>query len=194
MGGNMSASALEDTVADEQVRHEQGVLWMNRGYALQKLGSPAHRAAAVQSCERAIALLRELPIAKNAAYRNALGAAWMNRGHSLRKLGRLAEAIQSFEEAIALLNPLAGETDPYFRRNLLAAWANLADAQLAQGQPGAASDSVDTGLAWVRHWKGPAPSPLAPLARRLFQFGAQLYATHQPHFLAEFLSENRDAI
>jgi tetratricopeptide (TPR) repeat protein len=179
---------------DNQVRHDLGVLWMNRGNALQKLNTPSHRAEAVRSYDRAVGLLDELPIAGNAAYRNALGAGWMNRGHALRALGRLPEAIQSFEQAIAILSPLADDTDPYFRRNLLAAWANLADAQLARGQPGAASDAVDAGLERARQWKGEAPSPLAPLARRLFQFGAQLYATHQPHFLAEFLSENRDAI
>jgi tetratricopeptide (TPR) repeat protein len=179
---------------DSRVRHDLGVLWMNRGNALQKLATPTHRAEAVRSYDRAVGLLNELPVAENAAYRNALGAAWMNRGHALRAMGRLVEAIPSFEQAIAILRPLADDADPYFRRNLLAAWANLADAQLADGQPGAASDAVDAGLERARQWKGSAPSPLAPLARRLFQFGAQLYASHQPHFLAEFLAENRDTI
>ena len=78
------------------------------------------------------------------------------------------------------------------RRALVMALGELlADAGHA-GTPTAelraeASDAIEDGLA-LTLTLGPAEfRELRPLAERLFRLGVQLYGTHQPHFLGEFI-------
>jgi tetratricopeptide (TPR) repeat protein len=171
----------------EAVRLEQGILLMNRGNALQRLGSPSALAEAVQAYDEALALLP----AGNGVARNALGAAWLNRGRALQTLGgpaHLAEALRSQEQAVALLRPWADDEDRHFALNLAGACLNLATLLAGAGRLAEAGEAIDEGLALARR-KGNA---LRPVALHLFHFGAQLCAIHQPQFLAEFVRENLD--
>lgn len=55
-----------------------------------------------------------------------------------------------------------------------------------------ATDLVDDGLTIVRTWEQQGETRLRRLAHDLFRFGARLYATFQPQFLDEFITENMD--
>lgn len=105
--------------------------WMNRGNALQRLGSETSRADSVRSYDRAIVLLAGATseAVEEAAMARAvtLGAAWLNRGAACRRgdgEAARAEAARSFERAITELAPLA-DAHPAARRNLASAWTNL---------------------------------------------------------------------
>jgi hypothetical protein len=52
-----------------------------------------------------------------------------------------------------------------------------------------ATDAIEDGLAIARSFEERGDPQLRPLAERLFRLGAQLYANHQPQFLAEFVLE-----
>jgi hypothetical protein len=54
---------------------------------------------------------------------------------------------------------------------------------------GEATDAIDDGLAIARAFEARGDAQLRPLAQRLFRLGAQLYASHQPQFLSEFVLE-----
>ncbi len=56
-----------------------------------------------------------------------------------------------------------------------------------------ATDLADEGLGLVREWERRGVDRFRNLASDLFRFGARVYAYYQPHFLHEFLSEQRIA-
>lgn len=115
--------------ADPATRHALGIVWMNRGNALQRIGSPASLVDAVRAYDEAIAAFRTFPAEAYPPIRNHLGAAWLNRGHALI-MASDAAAITSFENAIAELAQLPLEADPFYRLNLAGAHTNLALATL----------------------------------------------------------------
>lgn len=234
--------------ADPAARHALGIVWMNRGNALQRIGTAPSLADAVRAYDEAIAAFRTLPLEAHPSLRNHLGAAWLNRGHALVVASDSA-AIDSFENAIAELAQLPLEADPYFRLNLAGAHTNLALATLgisaaraadaaraalqvlaeveraheafaamslrarhalvlalnallnvadATPVPAAtllseATDAIDDGLALARDLEQHGSSQHRPIAHRLFRLGAQLYGSHQPHFLGEFVLEHLSA-
>jgi len=55
-----------------------------------------------------------------------------------------------------------------------------------------ATDLADEGLGLVREWEQKGVSRFRAIACDLFRFGARVYAMYQPHFLEEFIHENRD--
>lgn len=239
------AAVYQAPETDINARRLLGVIWMNRGNALQQVGTAVSLADAVTAYDEAIAVFDTLPIATEPLLRNHLGAAWLNRGHALL-VASDASGIASFEQAIAHLEKLPLDADPHFRLNLAGAWTNLANATLGTtpdrarfaarsalghvapaeraheafalmslrarrslvmaigemlrtGQAGAqppaelvseATDAIDDGLTIAREFEALGGTQLRPLAQRLFRLGAQIYGTHQPHFLGEFLTEH----
>ncbi len=133
-------AALLNSEPMAATRRELGIASMNRGNALQKLGTSQSIAEAVRAYDEAIALLGESAdtSAFGAAEANALGAAWMNRGHAWQRLGTpeaLAEAVRSYDFAVSLLNRLPLDDNRSYRINLAAAAMNRANALLAFPQP-----------------------------------------------------------
>jgi tetratricopeptide (TPR) repeat protein len=172
----------------ERVRIAQGILWMNQGNARQRL---AAYGPAIAAYDEALVFL---PVNDDPAVQNARGAAWLNRGRALQARGGAsdpAEAIRSQQQALALLRPLVRPADPDSQLNLAGACLNLATLLAGERRLTEATDAADEGLEIVRR-PGAAQALLRPVAARLFQFGAQLYAVHQPQFLAEFVRENID--
>jgi tetratricopeptide (TPR) repeat protein len=170
----------------ETVRVAQGILWMNQGNARQRL---AAFGAAIAAYDEALVFL---PVNDNPALQNARGAVWLNRGRALQARGGAsdqAEAIRSQQQALALLRPLVGPADPDSQLNLAGACLNLATLLAAERRLTEATDAADEGLEIFRR-PDAAQALLRPVAARLFAFGAQLYAIHQPQFLAEFVREN----
>jgi len=55
-----------------------------------------------------------------------------------------------------------------------------------------ATDLADEGLGLVREWERRGIDQFRNLASDLFRFGARVYASYQPHFLDEFISEQLD--
>src|SRR5687768_14312353 len=66
----------ELTSLDVSLRRVLGLVWMNRGNALQKTGSAAQLGDAVRSYDAAIDVFQTLPFETESAIRNHLGAAW----------------------------------------------------------------------------------------------------------------------
>jgi tetratricopeptide (TPR) repeat protein len=130
-GYDRAVALLQKTgAADADVSLLAGA-WMNRGNALQRLGSEAARLDAIRSYDRTIMLLGAGEVAGAAEEAMAravtLGAAWLNRGAACRRgegEASRAEATRSFERAIAELAPLA-DARPMARRHLASAWTNL---------------------------------------------------------------------
>jgi tetratricopeptide (TPR) repeat protein len=177
-----------------ELRNHLGAAWLNRGHALITGGRTAE---AVESFGHAIGHLEKLPIGDDPYFRLNLAGAWTNLAHAhLTTSPETAQ--QAARTALALLADVEhahaafAEMSLRARRALVTAIGGLlvtggAGVELASE----ASDAIDDGLALARHWEERDPTPpLRPLALRLFRLGAQLYRTHQPHFLAEFLLEN----
>jgi tetratricopeptide (TPR) repeat protein len=139
---------------DFETRRQLGVVWMNRGNALQRLAlamtDDAAReplAKAVAAYDEAIAFFQTLPL-DTPAHRNHLGAAFLNRGHALLVHAELPLAIGSFEQAIAHLAELPLDEHPSYRLNLAGAWTNLAHIEL-ETSPSRARIDAQTALSLV---------------------------------------------
>jgi tetratricopeptide (TPR) repeat protein len=126
--------------------------WLNRGNALQRLGSEAARAEAVNSYDSAIALFEPVIAASGTPDPldvAALGAAWLNRGAACRSgsgASARAEAVKCYERAIIELGPVAA-AHPAARRNLSAAWTNLGLVRLEGGDARGALAAHEKALA-----------------------------------------------
>lgn len=199
-------SVLAAAPGDHGVRNSLGAAHLNRASALLALDAPASAAEALAATGRAIAVLTPLATQANLSYRANLTGAWLNRATAL--LGcDLAAAREAARTALTFAT--SGECE-----HLVAAQAALGArctllailgrqlAISAAGNPCSASpdtlalleeasDVIDEGLAVARLWEGRHTSALRPAAARLFHAGAVLYASRQPHFVAEFLEENR---
>lgn len=243
---------LRSSPSVESVVHALALTLMNRGNALQKVGSAEACTEAVAAYDEAIALFQHLPVSEHAGLRNSVAAAWMNRGHARLAVGdatSMRDALNSFRQAISLLRELPLDQARSFRVNFAAAQMNESNALVALGEfPLAvtsaqaalaitaigekedplladiglkarrvavealnrlryiasqcgepteelgdlASDLVDEGLALSRSWESQGHHQFRYIAGRLFQSGAELYTTHLPDFLAEFLLEHLD--
>jgi tetratricopeptide (TPR) repeat protein len=195
--------------AEPAFRNHLGAAWLNRGHALLGL---AELKPAVKSFETAIEVLQTLPLNDDLSYRLNLAGAQTNLSHVLLQ-GTAAEsaasnfsAVHAAAAARSALATLVGfetahvlfaEMSLRARRALVIALGEQLVASESARQPIAAlaseaSDILDDGLTLAREAEERGASHLRPLAARLFRMGAQLYGTHQPHFLAEFLLENVD--
>jgi tetratricopeptide (TPR) repeat protein len=153
------ANAELDTVAErmDEARRLRGLVWMNRGNALQKragqIGGTVPESAheidsAIAAYDEAIAVFRTLRVESVPQYRNHLGAAWLNRGHACIARQDWRAAAESLEQAIAQLQTLSRDADPSFRLNLAGAWTNLAHVMLNHSEQ--SGDDVGPGLARAR--------------------------------------------
>lgn len=190
-----------------------GAALMNRGALLHRAHGLARAEAAHASFDEAVATLQTFfataapPILSPSALRSfGLSSPWprrnlagslLNRANLRLDLGRSADARDDAARAVAFVAPhersdlVDADLSLKARRTLCDALGRLIVAGGADQEAiaRAASDLVDEGLALARHWTARgAPRP-RELALRLFHFGAQLYRRHQPHFLAEFITE-----
>lgn len=124
--------------------------WLQLG---QKLEAEARIADAIAAYDRAIALLRSNPSAREIADRRALGIAWMNRGNALQKLAPpapRAETIRAYDEAIALFESLPYQTEPAFCHHLGAAWLNRGHALLVVQDLSGAAHAFEQSVALLQ--------------------------------------------
>jgi hypothetical protein len=194
--------------ANPVFRNCLGAAWLNRGHALLQLNDSASLVAAIQSHEAAATLLRALPLDHSSVYRLNRAGAEINLANTLLVVGgavNLARARTAAKAAHALVLAHENTASEFAdlglksRRALCEALGQLmADAGAGKTAIDAladeASEAVDSGLALARQWEQHGVSYFRPLALRLYRFGAQLYALHQPHFLAEFLLENLEPV
>lgn len=99
---------------------------MNRGNALQRIGSPEAIQAGALSFAEAVKRLERWPEPRPVEVENTLGAAWMNVGICHARAGdevSLKKAREAFDQSIGILMR-AAEQVPVSRRNLASAWGN----------------------------------------------------------------------
>jgi len=177
-----------------------GAALMNRGALLHRVHGTSRADEAFAAFDEAAGLLRPLATDNKHPWpRRNLAGTLLNRANLLLDLRRHAGARNAAREALGL-------AQPWEHRDVVDADVALKSRRAlcdALGQlivmPGAAqdelaaeaSDLVDDGLALIRHWSGQDRAGFQPLAHRFFRYGVQLYRFHQPHFLAEFIQENR---
>lgn len=173
--------------SDPALCNHLGAAWLNRGHALLLAGQPA---TAAESFEEAIAQLESLPLDENPHYRLNLSGAQVNLAHVL--LGAEPARARTFAQAaLGLLANVERSHPAFAEMGLRARRAFVMSLGVDQEQAlvSAATDTIESGLGVARHWENQGVIALRPLALRLFRLGAQLYRTHQPHFLAEFVLE-----
>lgn len=182
--------------AHEAARRHWSYALTNRGLTLQQLGRSAE---AIRAHEEALAAgspdasdQPEAAQAEHATLRLHLGQAlWADKQSD----AALAELRLALAEAAPLErhDPRASDTSLRARHTA----CTLLGAELAgesSGSPGhaqrlaEASDWVEEGLELFKAWS-PEAVWLRATALRLFEFGAWLYRTQQPKFLAEFLQD-----
>jgi hypothetical protein len=182
---------------DHALRNSLGAAHLNRASALLALAPREAGAGALASADRAVAALRALPLEDNIFYRTNLAGAWLNRASALLAID-LEVAQISARTALDLVADAASDHLPAAsaalgaRRTLLA----IIGRELTTPRDdvaallGEASDLIDDGLALTRTWEARHVAAFHSAAAQLFVAGAMLYASHQPHFLTEFLGEN----
>lgn len=132
---------------DVETRRILGIVWMNRGNALQRLAADYGQQernkeavdavrASVESYDEAVAQFKTLPLEASYDYRNHLGAAYLNRGHAFTTVSAFEPAAQSFASAIAELEQIPRGDDPSFKLNLAGALTNLAHVRFSQHEQG----------------------------------------------------------
>ncbi|EIP98762.1 hypothetical protein OpiT1DRAFT_03229 [Opitutaceae bacterium TAV1] len=171
----------------------------NRGLVLMARGDAAGIADAIALHERAVATLRPLATADAPGIRIELAGALLNLGQARWASAQTPAALAELREVLQLVasreadDLRAADTGLRARHAACVIFA----AQIAQSRPGGeeraalvaeAGDFADEGLALARTWAARGDW-LQPAATRLYEFGAWLYRTQQPRFLAEFLLE-----
>ncbi len=187
-----------------QHRNHLGAAWLNRGHAILHGDDLPPEAEPTRSFEQAIAILADLPLNENPAYRLNLAGAWTNLAHSQLSTAP-AQARQAANLALGLLTASSIDDLAFAamslraRRALVLALGELLSAAENAGELTApladeAIDVIEGGLAIARTWTERESAVVRPLALRLLRLGAQLYRVHQPHFLSEFLLENLESL
>ncbi len=204
--------------ADHALRNSLGAAYLNRAGAL--LGGheagPSDRPedldflrrdadssarAALDSADRAIATLVTLPLDENISHRANLAGAHLNRASALLCNGERRHLAAARASACLALDLTVATAENHLafahvslgaRHALLAIVGRELSApdRDAAGLLAEAGDVVDAGLALARRWERRCGTAFRPAAAQLFYTGAILYASYQPHFLAEFLDEN----
>lgn len=130
MSHNLSSEAL----ARAQKLDADANTHLLQGLALLEANTPGSLRDAVECCNAAIALRKQLPLATHPWYRYGLIAGWLNRGDALTRLGtpaQLLEALHSFDEGLRELRQLPMHESPLFVQRLAIAWLNRGVALLA---------------------------------------------------------------
>jgi len=191
------ASLAAAVPGDHALGNSLGAAHLNRASALLALDAERAGADALASADRAIATLRSLPLETNFFYRTNLAGAWLNRASALLaidlEIARMSARIALDLVACAASDHMAAaDVALGARRTLLAIIGRELSAPCADAARllAEASDLIDDGLALARLWEVRRVTAFRPAAAQLFHVGAVLYASHQPHFLVEFLDEN----
>ncbi len=129
------ALELRRRLPTEVPRHAYGLAacWLNRAEALTRPG-PAHHALALDAYDKALALLRPLPLGADARFSKRLAIAHQNRALVLAAQDppATADAIAGLVDATAVLDN-AETMDALEREFLLATvWMNLANIQASE--------------------------------------------------------------
>lgn len=196
------AIAILEPLAAAQpvVRRNLAAAWSARADLRAVLGDAP---GAVDSANRAVGIFRAL-LENDAApvVRAEFAELLLRHGHACAVAADAAAARAAAREALTLLAPLEGTDLACARQALRARHALCAalavtlvnehgdarDAQVAE-----AGDLAEEGLDFVQSRDPAAGAALAGEGARLFEFGAWLYRTQQPRFLAEFLLERVNA-
>ncbi len=193
-----AVAVLEPLVgAQPGARRNLAAAWANRGLVLALQGETA---GAVGAHREAVNAFRPLAEAEGDAAQVEFAALLLNLGQAGGVAADAEGALTAMREALALV--AARETadlraaDMALRARhavcvilggLLA--SERAESATRSARLAEAGDLAEDGLAVVRGW-GAAGAPLAGAGGRLYEFGAWLYRTQQPQFLAEFLLEH----
>lgn len=193
-----AVTVLEPLVAAQpEVRRNVAAAWANRGVVLSLENDAA---GAVRAHRQAVEAFRPLTQNDNPAGCREFAALLLNLGQAAGAAGDVDGALAATRDALALVSPAETE-DPHSavmtlraRHALCVTLGGLVAKN--QGENAArsahlaeAGDVVEDGLALVRSLEGNGVPP-AEEGARLFEFGAWLYRTQQPQFLAEFLLEH----
>ncbi len=206
-----AAGVLEPLAeADLSARRDLSLAWANLGVALAVRGpdDEARDAAAQkqQFDEAAAAHRRAVETARTmTGLDGGIGAPDLaglvfNFAELLARAGEEGEAQEQLREVLALTAAEEREDAACAELALRARHMlglGLAGSLLAEREDGAArreraaeaTDLIEDALALAGHWAGRGVAMTA-LGAQLFEFGAWLYRTQQPRFLAEFLLEH----
>jgi len=175
--------------------------WGARGEAKLALGEPAE---AARSHEEALGTLRAWAARTGQALEPwDFGGIIFQLGQARAQAGDKEGALRDLREVMKLVADDERDEVPAAVLGLQSrhAVSVILGAQLAADNAGAgaadlraeAGDLAEDGLAIAAIWAGRGEEGLIGgpgLGLRLFEFGAWLYRTQQPHFLAEFLGEH----
>jgi tetratricopeptide (TPR) repeat protein len=129
------ALELRRRLPTEVPRHAYGLAacWLNRAEALTRPGS-AHHALALDAYDKALVLLRPLPLGDDARFSKRLAIAHQNRALVLAAQNppATADAIASLAEAIAVLDHAEAMDAPEREYLVAAVWMNLANIQASE--------------------------------------------------------------
>jgi hypothetical protein len=123
---------------------ETPVDWLRNGQALEARNTAESVAGAVRSYEKAVALLRALPVEQ---VRRELAIAWMNFGNARQKqMDATAhpDAVRAYDDAIALLSAINAPEDFALRNSIGAAWMNRGHALHRQGNAAAIAAALES--------------------------------------------------
>jgi tetratricopeptide (TPR) repeat protein len=173
--------------------------WANIGMLRTRLEDTK---GACEAHRLAVELFRPLVATGGAAETFELAARLFNLGQACGALGETEAALTAGREAMTLADKVKSDDPQVAELGLRARHAVCValGGQIAAGRAEAndpqrsarlaeAGDLVEDGLTALRTL-GALPPPVSAASVRLYEFGAWLYRTQQPHFLGEFLLEH----
>ncbi len=198
------AIAVLEPVASMQQRaalHNLASTWSNLGMLRSRQEDAA---GAVEAHRKAVELFRPLAAdAGDAGETYELAARLFNYGQACSLAGDTREALAAGREALVhaatveTSDPQAMELVLRIRHALCVVLGGQLAAGRAKGEDPdrsvrleEAGDLVEDGLAALRERGLALSEGVAAAGARLYEFGAWLYRTQQPHFLGEFLLEH----
>jgi hypothetical protein len=167
--------------------------------------NPSATTDAIAALADAIAVLDQADTMDALERDTLLAIVWMNLANIHGSEATGASEIAAMDAARRAL----GLVETHEHRNLAAAEAGLKARHVlchiaarrlsVQAEPATimanvhdATDLADDGLALVCEWERRGVDHFRGLASDLFRFGAQVYASYQPHFLQQFVGEQLD--
>lgn len=179
---------------DPAYRWRLCVAWVNRGITEQAAGGDGLRCF-----NTAIEVMRGHETTPRVDYQQAMAGAWMNRANALLQLqppeweaaANSARRALTHSRTCEDQSPVAAEAGIKARHTLCRALAHLletppADSSRADEWILEATDAVED----VMNLTKDAKNHLA-LREEVFHFGCRIYRAFQPHFLAEFVTDEK---
>jgi hypothetical protein len=190
---------LEPLASSEPAAHRNlASVWANFGLLRSRLNEPV---AALEAHQKGVELFRPLTATGEKAAVFELAARLFNLGQAAGAAGDPQRALEAGRESLALTAKIGGEDAQARELSLRArhALCVVLGGMLAAGGPDApgraerlaeAGDLVEDGLASLAQRGAAAGDGEKQAGARLYEFGAWLYRTQQPQFLAEYLLEH----